>query len=156
MIWLKFVLGGLIIAFCTLLGWVASGKYRARKSFFMQLSALNDKYLAELKFARKPISQFLSENHFVGDFEKYIQEFSKHRSVDTNYNYLSREERDYISEYFSMLGKGDSHSQNSYFSAQVETLLDKKSAYEKEAKSRSELYLKLGLISGLAFVILIV
>ena len=156
MIWLKFVLGGLIIAVCTLLGWFASAKYRARKSFFGQLCSLNEKYLAELKFARKPLSQFLSENHFTGDFEKTIAEFIKNHNVKIEYSYLTQAEKEFVGEYLSMLGKGDSHSQSGFFSAQMEELSTKKQKCEKEAKTCGELYLKLGLLAGLAFVILIV
>ena len=86
MLWLKFVLAGLIIAFCTLLGWFASGKYRARKSFYIQFNELNDKYLAELKFARKPLTQFLNESHYKGDFEKLVHEFSKNRNLQIEYS----------------------------------------------------------------------
>lgn len=156
LLWIKFVLAGLIIAFCTLLGWFASGKYRARRSFYLQFNELNNKYLSELKFARKPLTQFLKESRFKGDFEKFVGEFSRSRNVKTEYSYLTQTEKEYVAEYFSMLGRGDSHSQSGYFTAQSEGLNQKKEAIEKEAKSRSELYLKLGLLAGLAFVILIV
>ncbi len=156
MLWLKFILGGLIIVFCTLLGWFAAGKYRARKSFFSQLFCLNERYLAELKFTRKPLLQFLSEMRFTGDFEKTISGFTKTRAVKVEFGYLTQTEKEFVAEYLSMLGKGDSHSQSGFFSAQAEELTAKKDACAKEAKSREELYLKLGLLAGLAFVILIV
>lgn len=156
MLWLKFLLGGLIIAFCTFLGWFAAGKYRLRKSFYTQLCSLNEKFLAELKFTRKPLLQFLTENTYSGDFAEVIARFIKSREVKLDYGYLTQEEKEEIGEYLTMLGRGDSHSQSGYFSSQTETLLEKKSTAEKEAKSRGELYLKLGLLAGLAFVILIV
>lgn len=156
MLWLKFLLSGLVIAFCTLLGWFASGKYRARRSFFSQLCSLNEKYLAELKFARKPLTRFLSELLLTGDFKKSTEEFIAGRSVKLEFSYLKEEEKALISEYFSMLGKGDSRSQSGYFSSKSGELSEKKTQAEKDAKSYGELYLKLGLLAGLAFVILIV
>ena len=55
-----------------------------------------------------------------------------------------------------MLGRGDAQSQQSCFSAQKAILEEKKADSEREAKTRGELYLKLGLLAGLALVILIV
>ena len=156
MLWIKFVLGGLIIAFCTFLGWLAAGKYRLRKSFFAQFNGLNEKYLAELKFSRKPLAQFLQESKFSGDFGKMIDSHAKTRSADVGFSYLLQSEKEFLGEYLSMLGKGDSSSQSGYFSAQKDFLAEKKAECEKQAKERNELYLKLGLLAGLAFVILIV
>ena len=156
MLWLKFVLGALVIAFCTLLGYFAAGKYRSRKSFFTQLYAFNEKYLAELKFSRKPLSLFLKEFSFSGDMAATFGEFQKSRAIKVNYSYLTESEQKFAAEYLNMLGRGDSHSQSGYFSAQAAGLLESKKKSEADAKSYTDLYLKLGLLAGLAFVILIV
>ena len=156
MLWLKFLLGVLIVAFCTFLGYCAAGKYRARKSFYSQLNAFNEKYLAELKFSRKPLSQLIKEFSFTGDLAETMGKLQKTRTVAVDFAYLTKEERSYIAEYLSMLGRGDSHSQTGYFSAQASLLAESKKKSESEAKSYTELYLKLGLLAGLAFVILIV
>ena len=55
-----------------------------------------------------------------------------------------------------MLGRGDALSQSGFFSARRAALEQKKADTEKEAKARGALYLKLGLLAGLAFVILII
>lgn len=156
MLWLKFLLGGLSIAFCTLLGYLAADKYRRRKGFYLSLQSLNEKYLAELKFSRKPLGEFLKACEFRGDFQAFLEEFQKTRTAEPNLSYLSKGEKEEIKELFSMLGRGDATSQLGYFSAQAETLKKKCEETGKEAKERSELYLKLGLLAGLAFVILIV
>lgn len=156
MLWLKFVLGALIIAFCTLLGYFAAGKYRSRRSFFSQLNAFNEKYLAELKFSRKPLSLFLKEFSFSGDMAATFEEFQKSRAIKVDYPYLTEAEKSFAAEYLSMLGKGDSHSQSGYFSAQAAGLSESKKKSENDAKSYTDLYVKLGLLAGLAFVILIV
>lgn len=153
--WLKVLLCGLTIAFCTLLGWLAAGKYRARRSFFAQLSDLNEKYLAELKYRRTPLPEFLKNCEFTGDFQKTVQSFSA-REEKLDLGYLTAEERAETLAYFRGLGRGDSASQIASFENKRAALLAKKTASEKEAKERGELYLKLGLLAGLAFVILIV
>ncbi len=156
MLWLKFVLGGLIIAFCTLLGYLAAGKFRARKSFFSQMNTLNEKFLAELKFARKPVKEFLADCAFQGDFGDLVKDFEQSRAPEWKFSYLTGTEKELAAEYFSMLGKGDSHSQLGYFTAQAETLRKMSEDAMKEAREKGELYLKLGLLAGLAFVILVV
>ena len=70
--------------------------------------------------------------------------------------FLTDEEKKECADYFSMLGKGDAFSQSGFFTARRAALAQKKEESEKEAKARGELYLKLGLLAGLAFVILII
>lgn len=154
--WLKLLLSGAIIAFCILLGYFASGKYRARKKFYSQFLSFNERYLTELCYARKPLAVFLNEYAYEGDFGKAVASFTEKRRLPQSLSYLTREESAYVADYFAMLGKGDSRSQNEFFRLQKGEIEAKKTGSESEAKSRTELYLKLGLLAGLAFVILIV
>ncbi len=156
MTWLKILVCIVIIAFCVFLGYVASGKYRARKKFFMQLSAFNDRYLNELSYARKPLGEFLQAYPYTGDFQKALSSFSEKRETQIKFGYLSKEEKKEFGDYLKMLGTGDSASQKSFFAAQKPGIEEKRAESEKQAKVRCELYLKLGLLAGLAFVILIV
>lgn len=156
MIWLKVVLAALVIGFCALLGYLAAGKYRRRKSFFTQLCALNEAYLSELKFARRPLAQFLAANDLSGDFAKCVSGFTLKRRAELSYSYLTQTEKNDLQEYFRTLGRGSSGAQSGYFSAQRDALAEKKRLAEQEAKERGALYLKLGFLAGLAFVILIV
>ncbi len=156
MIWLKLLLALITIGFCVLLGYVAAGKYRLRKLFYTQFSLFHDRYLNELSYYRKPLPDFLKSYEYQGDFQKTVDAFLKTREVQVQYPYLKKEEQQFIKEYFNMLGKGDARSQNGYFSQQSGQLNEKKTKSEKEAKTYGELYLKLGLLAGLAFVILII
>ena len=74
----------------------------------------------------------------------------------TTHKSIPKEEWKEYGDYFSMLGKGDTVSQKNYFSSRKAILEEKKAVCEKECKTRNELYIKLGLLAGLAFVILIV
>ena len=156
MLWIKFITGAFVVAFCVFLGYLAGAKHRNRKKFFAQLVLFNERYLTELSYARKPLSTFLREYPYSGDFGKAVNAFAEHRVTEPKLSYLTKEEKKMCADYFGMLGKGDAVSQKGYYSAQKGELEEKKAASEKEAKKRSELYLKLGLLAGLAFVILIV
>lgn len=154
--WIKLLLSGLIVAFCVLLGYLAANKYRARKNFFAQHDAFNARYLSELAFARKPLPEFLAAYEYSGEFAKTIKEFSEKRGPELKFSFLTQEEKKDCADYFAMLGKGDSFSQRDYFSSKKQYLAEKKAETEKECKSRGGLYLKLGLLAGLAIVILII
>lgn len=153
--WLKLGLSGCIVAFCMLLAYFVSGKYRSRKNFYTQFARFNELYLTELKYRRKTIGEMFREGRYTGEFQKTIQEIAENRTIEMNYSFLSNEEQAEGKYYFSMLGKGDAHSQTAFFSSQSAILTKKKEACEFEAKERTQLYLKLGLLAGLAFVIMI-
>lgn len=152
--WLKLLLAGLSVAFCTLLGYLAAEKYRARKRFFTAMNTFNEKYLSELRFSRKPLPVFLKENHFSGEFATMLTSYPE-RKTDVERYFLTAEERQQVKNYFEMLGRGDSHTQSGFFEAQQPQLAEAQKSCEKEAKERGALYLKLGLLAGFAFVILI-
>lgn len=156
MSWIKLFLGLVTIGFCVLLGYLAAGKYRARKAFYTQLAAFNGRYLNELSYSRRPLADFLTQFSYTGDFGVAVETFSRERVVKGELAFLKKEERSYLQDYFGMLGKGDVRSQSGFFSAQSDALNAKKTESEKEAKTRGELYVKLGLLAGLAFVILII
>lgn len=156
MLWLKLLLAGCVIAFGVGMGYFAAGKYRSRARFFAQLHDFNERYLTELGYARKPLSVLLKEYEGSGDFQRTLERFSSEHVAQVRLSYLTDAEKKECSDYFSMLGRGDARSQREYFGARRGALGEKKSACEKQAKEKGELYLKLGLLAGLAFVILIV
>lgn len=153
--WLKGLIAALVICFCTLLGYLAADRYRSRAKFFSQFEEFNLRYLGELAYSRKPLERFLSSANATGDFERVIEDV-KSRAPVRKIPCLTKEEQLRVEDYLSMLGRGDSFSQSEYFSARKAELADSKQKAEAEAKARGSLYLKLGLLAGLAFVILIV
>lgn len=154
--WLKLLLCGLAIAFCTLLGYLAAGKYRARMRFFAQIYELNERYLTELKYRRTPLPSFLASCKLSGDLQKAVESFLAKKQPKTDLSYLTAEEREEIDAYFAQLGRGDARSQLACFEGKRAFLLERKESSASEAKKRGELYLKLGALAGLAIVILIV
>ena len=111
---IKFILSGVIIAFCVFLGYFAAWKYRARKKYFSQFQTFNERYLNELAYARRPLPVFLKEYAYSDDFDKTINCLLGGKK-EVKLNYLSKDERNYLNDYFEMLGKGDSASQNAFF-----------------------------------------
>ncbi len=154
--WIKALLAICIVAFGTGMGYFAAGKWRARKDFYVQMCLFHERYLNELNYERKPLGVFFSAYEYTGDFGKTVRSCAEGHGAAPAYKYLTKEERTECANYFSMLGTGDALSQKNYFSAQTAALTQKRENGVKEAKSRGELYVKLGLLAGLAAVILIV
>ena len=154
--WLKIIICIAVVAFSTVLGYLLAGKYRARKKFYEQFCQFNKQYLNELSYTRKPLPDFLKEHEYSGDFAKAIQKCVESQESAVRFAYLNKEEKAACSNYFSMLGRGDAHSQKTYFGSQTQLLEAKQAEGEKQAKSRTSLYIKLGLLLGLAIVILII
>lgn len=152
---IKLLLCGLVVAFCVLIGYFAGEKYRTRKKFFAAFADLNERYLTELAYSRRPLAEFFRDNAdaFKGEFRK-VTEAVAERAPLPAFDFLSRDEAGMLADYVSMLGRGDSHSQSGYFTAQKDGLEKRRLQTEHEAKTRGDLYLKLGFLAGLALIIL--
>ncbi|MBQ5927253.1 MAG: hypothetical protein IIX01_04960, partial [Clostridia bacterium] len=72
------------------------------------------------------------------------------------YLFLSQDEKRFVSDYLSMLGRGDSASQKAYFQSQKNFLNQYKTKSVEECKKYGDLYVKLGFLLGLAILVLIV
>lgn len=154
--WLKIALGALIVAFCTLLGYLSAGKARARAHFYSAFCDFNERYLAELRYTRKPLGAFLKEQPEKGDFAAVVKSYANQREKKQALSYLKEEERADLDGYLAALGRGDARTQSAFFGERSGALARKKEECAKEAKTRSELSVKLGLLAGLAFVILVI
>ena len=160
----KFFLGLAIVAFTSFCGYVFTKKYRKRKSFFSQLSEFNERFLSEISYYRRPINEFVSKYTYKGEFDEFlrgyfsnIQEPSALDNVleDDMFSFLTNEEKGYIYDYFSMLGKGNSEAQKAYFSSVKDGLVKLKTLAETDVKRYGDLYVKLGFLCGLLILILI-
>ena len=162
----KFLLGVAIIAFTTFCGYLLTKKYRRRKLFFAQLYSFNELFLNEIAYYRRPIIEFTANFSYRGEFgilmndyfssvNDFQTEFIRRLDEDT-YDFLKTDEKRTITDYFSMLGKGDSQSQKGYFSSIKDTLLKRQNETDAENKKFSDLYIKLGFLCGLFILILII
>ncbi len=162
----KFLLGVAIIAFTSFCGYLLTKKYRRRKQFFSQLFEFNERFLAEITYYRRPLRAFVSAYTYRGEFQEllldYFAETSNQGHVfieridNSEYDFLKKEEKRTVYDYFSMLGKGDSNSQKNYFTSVKETLSKLKKEAEENNKKYGDLYVKLGFLCGLLILILVI
>ena len=158
---LKFLLGVAIVALTSLIGYLLARKFRQRKEFFLQFYEFNERFLSELAYRRRPIREFASSYPYKGEFNLLLVAFfSGIEERDTfdlpDFTFLSKEEKNLIFDYFSMLGRGDSISQKGYFSSVTETLSSHVNSSADACKRYGDLYIKLGFLCGLLILILII
>ena len=162
----KILLGIAVLFFSTFCGYFFSKKYRNRKDFFVKMSAFNDCFLNEIFYYKRPLSEVVKESSLKGGFGLFASYFLKNLSrpnllLDSkvaleNMGCFSKDEQEFILRYFSSLGKGDSRAQTQYFLS-IKTSLNEYMDRAKADYSRyGKLYLKLGFLSGLAILVLII
>ena len=162
----KFLLGIAIVGFGSYCGYVFAKKYRKRKLFFAQLKEFNERFLSEVSYYRRPLGEFWAKYTYKGEFQMFLQTFfaeidelsqSEHRSMSfPDCEFLKSEDKALMEDYFKMLGKGDSASQKTYFSAAKERLAKVCTEAESEYKKYGDLYIKLGFLCGLLILILMI
>jgi stage III sporulation protein AB len=160
---IKWVLCLTLLVFTSSVGYAFSSKYRKRKLFFSQFYDFNQKFLQELSYSKRPIKEFLQIYPFKGEFLLLLEEYRQKIGRDNFFNeyfsentFLSFEEEKWIIEYFEQLGKGDSESQKTTFLNRSKDLEIFKKRSEDEYKKYAELYVKLGVLVGLAIIIVII
>ncbi len=161
----KFFLGIAIIAFTTFLGYLCSKKYRKRKNFFTQWTSFNERFLNEIAYYRRPLQDFFMKYTYKEEFAMLLDRFLQavkngiplhdYLLSTPDFDFLKKEEKQGVENYFSVLGKGDSSSQKSYFSAQKQAISEWEKHAKDTAKKYGDLYVKLGFLCGLLILILI-
>jgi len=161
----KFLLGIAIVAFTTFCGYVLAKKYRQRKLFFVQLSEFNERFLNEITYYRRPILEFATHYHYKGEFHFLLQDYFNNLTTErlpltkiieyAEYSFLKKEEKQLLVDYLQMLGKGDSVSQKNYFLSVKESLKKMQTETSENCKKYGDLYVKIGFLSGLLILILI-
>ena len=161
---LKVLSGIAIILFSTLCGYVFAKKYRQRRLFFTQFYQFNQRFLNEIAYYRRPIKEFFATYSYKGEFNDFLKEFYENLDARSHsigeyllgFTFLKKEDRTVIEDYFYMIGKGDSFSQNAYFSSVKEKLFSLQKEAEESNKKHGDLYVKMGFLVGIFILILIV
>ena len=159
----------LIVGLCAItryIGYLLSKQYKLRRDLYVNLKDFVDKISAEIKFKNLSVKDvcLANEKSYNGEFGKVIKSYlkcldeKKDFSVDqvgVVKNYTD-EERNLITNFFNSLGKFDLKTQikdMDNFKCRFEEYCEEAKA---EYKKYSSLFIKLGLIIGLAISIIII
>ena len=73
----KILLGGIIVVFGGFCGYLCSKKLRKRAVFFRQFYDFNERFLNEIAYYRRPITEFIGEYRYRGEFDELIEIYLK-------------------------------------------------------------------------------
>ena len=154
---IKIFLCVLLVALCTAFGWMLTRRSRLRKNFFYDLDLFNARLINEVSYTKMPLSSFIEKYSFGGDFGKLLEEKKEKGFVaeKAEIAYLTDDEKNFLRDYFLMVGRSDSVSQKEYLvsiRAETERL---RAESGDECKRRSNLYVRLGFLFGLIVAIIL-
>ena len=159
----KLLVGVALVFFCGFCGYVLSKKYRLRKEFYTQFFSFNRSFLSEISFSRRPIEAWTEKKRYSGEFDCTLKSFlASLKSGDATLNaffcpdFLTNDEKSFVREYFSSLGRGNSEGQKGLFTAAEKTICAQKERAEKDAARYCDLYVKMGVLLGLTLLILLI
>lgn len=158
---IKFLLGVCIVAFTSFCGYFFARKYAKRKLFLGEMKEFNERFISEIGYYKRPLGEFISKYVYKGEFQFFLQGYyhslEKQTQTDfTDCEFLTTEDRLFITDYFLMLGKGDSLTQKNYFTGIKDALAKRYGEAVSEYKKYGDLYIKIGFLCGLLILILMI
>lgn len=162
---MKYGLIVFVFCLCVFVGFLFSTKYTKRKKFFTSLISLADKIALEINFSRERLKVLVqnfdssSKRNLLGIDEKFIDFLDKKcdlsaEEIFKKNDILKAEEKDLILLFLKTLGRSDVENQTkeiSNFSARFQEI---KSQCDIEHKKYGSLSLKLGIVVGLFFAVI--
>lgn len=140
-----------LVCLCTSFGWALTLRYKNRKAFFYSLDLFNARLINEVSYTKMPLAAFIDKYAFKGDFGKFLEGKKKSgfASGGCDFTYLTEDDKNFVRDYFVMVGRSDALSQKEYLSsvrAETERL---RTESEKEYRRRFQLYVRLSFLLGL-------
>ena len=164
---MKWILMGALFLICVFAGFLFSIKYRRRMAFFSTIIMLAQKLDVEINFSRERLKKLIesfdqkARGNLLGVDKAFIEylenggDLTSERLFGKN-NLLKAEEKEVVTIFFRGLGRSDVENQTKEIKnaiSRFEKLLEGASADNKKYGS---LGTKLGIIAGLAVVILLI
>lgn len=149
------ILGGILLCFSTLIGYILSGKFTDKQSFYYNFITFNSKLKNELHFGQSTLISIIKDIDKDSDFYKLFYRCVIENKDYYNINYLSKKENDYFKMYLQDVGKGDVKSQIEYLENINKTITLEYDKILEQNKKYKTLYIKMGFLIGLILLILV-
>ena len=152
---MKIFLGVLVLILSTLIGYKLSEKYVLRKKFYTDFASFNEKLTREVSFLQTTILSLIKENEMVSDFSETLMVYIKEEKFIFSKKYLNEEEIEYFKKYLGVIGSVDRALQITFLNTVSYDLKGKLTVVADDEKKYKTLYLKLGFLTGLIALILL-
>ncbi len=164
---IKYILMAVLFFIALSIGAIMSGKYRRRANFFKALVLICQKLNVEISFSRERLKTLLTsfddktKAQLCGLTENYLSFIEKESPLDKQslfkgITFLKEEEKDLIFLFFRSLGRSDVDSQSKELKNFETRFDDMVSSAVKDNKKYGAMSMKLGIVAGLAAIILLI
>ncbi len=164
---MKYILIILVFFICLGVGYFFSMKYMKRKKFFTSLIALADKLSLEINFSRERLKVLLqnfdasAKKNLLGVDENFVKYLDKNceltnEEIFKKADCLKSEEKDLILLFLKTLGRSDVENQTKEIQTFVARFGEIKQKCDEEQKKYGSLSIKLGVVAGLFFAIIMI
>jgi len=163
---MKWLLLFIIFLFCTLVGYTFSLKYKKRMSFYSSLIFLAQKLDVEINFSRERLIKLIescdekNRVNLLNIDKKFIDYLNKGGELTpemlfSNKNLIKKEEQEVIAMFFRSLGRSDVENQIKEIKNYVSRFEKYLSDSTQEYKKNGPIGIKLGIITGLILVVIL-
>ncbi len=163
---MKYVLIVFIFCLCALVGYIFSVKYMKRKKFFNSLIVFADKLSLEINFSRERLKVLLenfdsaNKKNLLGIDEKFVEYLDKKieltsENIFKKADVLKNDEKDFILLFLKTLGRSDVENQTKEIQNFISRFNEMKTQCDTEQKKYGSLSLKLGIVAGLFWVVIL-
>lgn len=164
---MKYTLIVLVFCLCCLVGYIFSVKYSKRKKFFCSLIAFADKLSLEINFSRERLKVLLqnfdlsNKKNLLGIDEKFADYLDKRceltsEEVFKKADILKQDEKDFVLLFLKTLGRSDVENQTKEIQSFLVRFNEMKQQCEEEQKKYGALSLKLGVVAGLFWAVIMI
>ena len=156
---IKYLLGLIIAAASTITGKRSTDRYKKRYEFFNSLSSFNSDVIRDMAYKKNGILSLMQKSYGNAPFDEYLAKIEKSIREETGLPevpyFLEREDGEFVSGYFSEIGKFSSASETDFLAAAREELAARTEERREKAKKYSSLGAKLGFAVGMTVFIII-
>ena len=151
---MKLFLLGLVCISSTFIGIYVSKEIKNRERFFLEWIEYNKFLIQRISFFKEPIYKITKD--FYKDrkdslFVLLLKDYINNKTIN-----CFKKDKIKIQEYFNTLGSLDYTNQLNYLKSELINLEEKYKEVKLDMKTKGNLYPKLGLIIGIALMILMV
>ena len=164
---MRYILIAVLFVVSLVVGYIFYNKYDKRKKFFTALIMLAEKLSVEINFSRERLKVLIenfdknTRQNLLGVDEGFLSYLDRKEELDEKVIFkkadvLKREEKDFILLFLKTLGRSDVENQTKEIASFSSRFQEMKGKCDVEYKKYGMLSLKLSLIAGLFFVIILI
>lgn len=157
----KILLGCIVVIICTFTGVKLAEKYKLRRLFYSEFIKFNRLFYDEVSFTKKTLPKIIDSFEKTNNFGRFINDYFNELTSEVSMNYkylwfLSNDEQRELFNYFSTIGKTDANSQIELIKAFDDKLKNTFTRVETEERKYKTLYTKMGFLTGILILVLII